>query len=37
MLNIKVTDEAAARLRQILDEEDEGAVVRVRETKSGSG
>ena len=37
MLNIKVTSEAAARLRAILDEEGEDAVVRVREAKCGSG
>ena len=37
MLNIKVTSEAAARLRAIVDEEGKDAVVRVRETKCGAG
>ena len=36
MLNIMVTSDAAARLRAILDKEEENACVRLREFKIGS-
>ena len=36
MLNISLTDEAAARLREILNQENEEACIRVREAKIGS-
>ncbi len=36
MLNISITDEAAARLRAILNEENDEACIRVRETKIGT-
>ena len=35
-MNVTVTSEAASKLRALLDEEGEDAVVRVRETKVGS-
>lgn len=37
MLNITLTSEAAARLREIIEEEGEDACIRVRETKVGAG
>jgi Fe-S cluster assembly iron-binding protein IscA len=36
-MNIAITDEAAARLRELLEEEGGDAVVRIRETKIGDG
>ncbi len=36
-MNISITDEANARLRELLDEEGGDAVVRIREAKVGAG
>lgn len=36
-MDINVTDEAASKLRALLVNEGDGAVVRIRETKVGSG
>lgn len=36
MLNMTMTDEAAARLKALLDEEDEGMCIRLRETQVGT-
>lgn len=36
-MNIAITDEASARLRELLESEGDDAVVRVREVKVGAG
>lgn len=36
-MNITITDDAAAKLRALLDDEGDEAVVRIREAKVGAG
>ncbi len=37
MLNVQILPEIAEKFRELLDEEGEDAVVRIRETKVGGG